>query len=94
MVEHTADTAQGIVLNYRVGKVKQLTNYLLVKVTSNKNPNVDSLIGYKVLIKDLGGNIYRGRVVKIHSRRNNVVVVRMKRNVPGQLLGADLTIFK
>lgn len=95
MSEHTMNpVGGGIVLNYVRGKARQLNNYLLIKVTSSKVPRIDSLIGCKVVIRDAYGNEYRGRVIKIHSRRNDVVVVRMRRSIPGQLLGADLTIFQ
>ncbi|MEM4519293.1 MAG: 50S ribosomal protein L35ae [Sulfolobales archaeon] len=85
---------QGIALNYKMGKAKQPNNYLLVKVVGSEFPKVDSLIGCRVLIRDEKGNEYRGKIVRAHSRKNNIVVVRMSKNIPGQLLGTSLVIFK
>ncbi len=90
----TLPVGHGVVVNYKVGNARQYNNYLLIKVMSSKYPNADTLVGCKVLIRDSNGNEYCGKVVKVHSRRNNVVVARMRRNIPGQLLGVDLIIFK
>lgn len=82
----------GVVVNYKAGNVRQYNKYLLIKVLDSKYPSIDALIGCKVLIRDSNGNEYRGKIVKVHSRRNNLVVARMRRGIPGQLLGVDLII--
>ncbi|MEM0504268.1 MAG: hypothetical protein QXN19_00375 [Sulfolobales archaeon] len=84
----------GVITSYRVGKARQFNNYLLIKVVSSTYSKVDALIGCKVLVRDGAGNEYRGKIVRIHSRRNNVVVARMRRGIPGQLLGSSLIILK
>lgn len=84
----------GVIVGYRVGKAKQFNNYLLIKVVSSTYSKADALIGCKILIKDEAGNEFRGKIVRTHSRKNNVVVARMRRGIPGQLLGSDLIIFK
>ncbi|MEM3131961.1 MAG: 50S ribosomal protein L35ae, partial [Sulfolobales archaeon] len=55
--------------------------------------NVHSLIGRKVKVSDSYGNIYLGRVVKVHgSGKNGVVIAVFSRNLPGQLIGFEVAI--
>lgn len=84
----------GVIMGYRVGKAGQFNNYLLIKVVSSNYPKADALIGCKILVRDEVGNEYRGKIVRTHSRKNNVVVARMGKGIPGQLLGSSSIIFK
>lgn len=84
----------GVVMGYRRGANTQYTNQVLVRVTDTVMKRVDSLVGAKALVKDQWGNTYVGKVVGIHARgRNNVVIVRFKRNVPGQVIGEPVRIY-
>ena len=85
---------RGVVVGYRRGTNTQYTNQVLVRVVDTVMKRVDSLIGAKVLVKDPWGNSYVGKVVKVHARgRNNVVIVRFNRNVPGQVIGEPVQIY-
>ncbi len=85
---------RGVVVGYRRGTNTQNTNQVLVRVVDTVMKSVDSLIGAKVLVKDKWGNSYVGKVVRVHARgRNNVVIVRFNRNVPGQVIGEPVQIY-
>ena len=85
----------GIVLGYRRGSNTQYVNQVLIKVISSKYANVSNLIGCRVLVKDSYGNEYRGRVIRVHGRgRNNVVIAVFNRNLPGQTIGAEALIYR
>ena len=85
---------RGVVVGYRRGTNTQYVNQVLVRVVDTVMKRVDSLIGAKVLVKDQWGNTYIGKVVKVHARgRNNVVIVRFNRNVPGQVIGEPAQIY-
>ncbi len=80
----------GIILGYRRGTNTQYVNQVLIKVIDFNAARVDNLIGSKVLTKDKHGNEYRGKVVRVHARgRNNVVIAVFRRNLPGQLIGGE-----
>ncbi len=84
----------GIVVGYRRGMNTQYTNQVLVRVIDTVMKRVDSLVGAKVLVKDQWGNSYVGKIVKVHAHgRNNVVIVRFNRNVPGQVIGEPVQIY-
>ncbi|HDN75794.1 MAG TPA: 50S ribosomal protein L35ae [Acidilobales archaeon] len=84
----------GVILGYRRGSNTQYVNQVLIKVFSSKLKNVSNLIGCKVLVKDGHGNEYRGKVVRIHARgRNNVVIAVFNRNLPGQTIGAEAIFY-
>ncbi len=84
----------GVVLGYRRGANMQYTNQVLIKVISSNVKNVSNLIGSKVLVKDPYGNEYRGKIVRVHARgRNNVVIATFNRNLPGQAIGSEVLIY-
>ncbi len=85
---------RGVVVGYRRGTNTQYTNQVLVRVVDTVMKRVDSLIGAKVLVRDQWGNSYIGKVVRVHARgRNNVVIVRFNRNLPGQVIGEPVQIY-
>lgn len=82
----------GIVLGYRRGSNKQYINQVYIKIVA-QFVNVHSLIGRKVRVTDSYGNIYFGRIVRVHgSGRNSVVIAVFNRNIPGQLIGVEADI--
>lgn len=85
---------RGVVMGYRRGMNTQYTNQVLVRVVDTVMKRVDGLIGAKVLVKDQWGNTYVGKVVRVHARgRNNIVIAKFKRNVPGQVIGEPVQIY-
>ena len=85
--------AVGIVLGYRRGSNTQYVNHVLIKVLSSDVKNVSNLIGSKVKVIDRYGNEYNGKIVRVHARgRNNVVIAVFNRNLPGQAAGAEAYI--
>lgn len=86
-------TVRGVILGYRRSKAMQYPNQVLIKVFTTPI-EVHQFIGTKVVARDLYGNVYKGKILKIHSARNSVVLARFKPNIPGQLIGATVEIFK
>ncbi len=83
----------GIVLGYQRGTKAQYVNNVLIKVISCNEKNVANLVGSKVIVKDKYGNEYRGRIIRPHARgRNNVVIARFNKNLPGQAIGSEAII--
>jgi len=88
-------TGIGVVMGYRRGSNTQYPRQVLIKVVNSLTKKVDNLVGAKLLVKDTYGNEYHGRVVKVHARgRNNVVIGVFNRNLPGQAIGAEVLIYK
>lgn len=79
----------GVIVSYRRGCARQYNDQVLVKVFTDRK-SIGLLVGAKAIAKDSYGNIYRGKVLKIHSYRNPTVIVKFKPNIPGQLLGAPV----
>ena len=77
----------GVILGYQRGPNEQYPNYVLVRVARDYK-EACRLIGHKVVYKDKWGNEYIGKVVRAHGK-NGVVVVRFRRNIPGQAIGDD-----
>lgn len=85
---------RGVVVGYRRGTNTQYTNQVLIRVVDTVMKRVDNLIGARVLVKDQWGNPYVGKVVRVHARgRNGVVIARFNRNVPGQVIGEPVQIY-
>ena len=85
----------GVILGYRRGTNTQYVNQVLIKVISSNTRKVDNLIGAKVVVKDMHGNSYLGKVVRPHARgRNNVIIATFNKNLPGQTIGAEAHIYK
>jgi len=81
----------GVVKGYRRSRARQYNNQVLLHILADQKV-LGSLVGAKVVARDLHSNVYRGRVLKVHSFRNCVVVARFKPNVPGQLIGARVEV--
>ncbi|MEM1651284.1 MAG: 50S ribosomal protein L35ae [Sulfolobales archaeon] len=87
------DSVLGIVLGYRRGSNRQYVNQVYIKVLTQIE-NIHSLIGRRVRVSDNYGNTYSGRIIKVHgSGKNRVVIAVFSRNLPGQLIGIEATIF-
>lgn len=82
---------KGVILGYKKSRAVQYNNKVLVKLFVEPTI-VATTIGRKVVIKDRYNNIYRGRIVRVHSQRNSVVVVKFKPNIPGQLIGQTVDV--
>jgi len=83
----------GIILGYRRSKANQYTNQVLIKVLESPS-GIAGFIGASVVARDVHGNVYRGKVIRVHSRKKSVVVVRFRRNIPGQLIRSFVEIKK
>ncbi len=83
--------AIGVIVSYRRGCAKQYNDHVLVRVFTDRK-RVGLLVGAKAIARDGYGNVYRGRVLKVHSYRNSIVIVKFKPNIPGQLLGASIEL--
>ncbi|MCS7112309.1 MAG: 50S ribosomal protein L35ae [Ignisphaera sp.] len=85
--------AVGAIVSYRRGGARQYNDHVIVKVFIGRE-GVGSLVGARAIATDDCGNMYRGRVLKVHSYRNSTVVVKFRPNIPGQLLGASVEFLK
>lgn len=82
----------GIVLGYRRGSNRQYVDQVSIKVVAG-SADVHSLVGRKVRVADSHGNVYLGRIVRVHgSGKNGVVIAVFNRNIPGQLIGSEVEI--
>lgn len=79
--------ALGTIVSYRKGGARQYVDQVLVRVFIDE-VKIGTLIGSKAIARDNHNNIYRGRILKVHSYRNPTVIVKFKPNIPGQLLGS------
>ncbi len=82
---------RGIILGYRRSKARQYNNQVIVKVLVDPK-NVGSLVGAKIIANDRYGNVYRGKIVRVHSFRNCTVIAVFRPNIPGQLIGSIVSI--
>ncbi|MEM0027082.1 MAG: 50S ribosomal protein L35ae [Ignisphaera sp.] len=83
----------GIIKGFRRGGGRQYNDHVLVQLLADVK-TVGSLVGAKIRVVDKYGNIYNGRIVKIHSFRNSVAIAKFSRNLPGQAIGALTEIVK
>jgi len=75
-----------VILGYRRGSNIQYPNQVLLKVMSNVV--LSGLIGKKVIYKDKYGNVYRGKILDVHGKGiNGVLIATFKPNLPGQAIG-------
>ena len=82
---------RGVIVGYRRSRARQYNNQVLVKVFVPPK-DVHSLIGSRVVARDPHGNVYRGRIVKVHSRSGSVVRVFFRPNIPGQMIGSVVEV--
>ncbi|MEM0371573.1 MAG: 50S ribosomal protein L35ae [Ignisphaera sp.] len=92
-MSYVSSSIRGIIIGYRKSRARQYCNQVLVKLFTDPK-NVARFIGADVVVKDFYNNIYRGRVVRVHSYRNCVVIARFKPNIPGQAIGLYVDLFK
>jgi len=78
-------------VGYRRGSAKQYNNQVLIKVFVDPKI-VGTLVGSKVVASDRYGNVYRGKIVKIHSFSKSIAIARFRPNIPGQMIGEIVTI--
>jgi len=78
-------------MNYRRSKARQYNNQVLIKILTPVE-NLGALVGAKVIAKDKHGNSYKGKIIKVHSWRNQVVRAVFNPNIPGQVLGETAVI--
>jgi len=81
----------GVIVNYRRSKARQYNNQVLIKILT-PTQNLGALVGAKAIVKDKYGNLYKGKIIKIHSWRNQVVRAIFNPNIPGQVLGERVMI--
>uniref|UniRef100_A0A7C4JIQ4 Large ribosomal subunit protein eL33 n=1 Tax=Ignisphaera aggregans TaxID=334771 RepID=A0A7C4JIQ4_9CREN len=89
----TVAKVKGVILGYRRGNAIQYNNQVFVKIFVEPRV-VSGFVGAKVLAVDAYGNTYKGRVIKVHGRKNSVVIAKFKPNIPGQLIGAYIDVIK
>jgi large subunit ribosomal protein L35Ae len=86
--------AKGIIMGYRRGTNTQYTSQVLVKLLIDDPRKAGLFLAGKAVYRDAKGNVYKGRVLRLHGRKNGVVVVRFTPNLPGQAIGGIVEIFK
>lgn len=85
----------GVLVGYRVGSRGQNCNQVFVKVLTTILKKPHNLVGAKVVAKDVRGSVYLGRVIRVHgSGKNRTLIVRFNKNIPGQLLGTRVSIYR
>jgi large subunit ribosomal protein L35Ae len=83
---------KGIFMSYRRGKFTQRNKQILLKIEGiNNRKEAAGFIGRKVIWKSPKGNPLIGKIVGVHGR-NGVLRVSFKKGLPGQAIGAELTI--
>jgi len=83
---------RGVIVGYRRSRARQYNNQVLVKLFVPP-AEAHGFIGARVVARDPHGNVYRGRIVKVHSRSRAVVRVFFEPNIPGQLIGSVVEVF-
>ena len=93
MSERSEAVVKGVIVGYRRGSAKQYNNQVLIQLFVNPK-ELHSFIGAKVVASDRYGNVYRGKVVRVHSEGKCIVVARFEPNIPGQLIGSLVDVFR
>ena len=78
--------AIGVIMGYRRGGGRQYNQHVIIKILGVGTKELGKYIGGLVEYKDRYGNIYRGRILRMHGRKNALVIARFKPNLPGQAL--------
>ena len=89
-----APEATGVIMGYRQGGGRQYTQSVLVKLLNVDPKQAGTFVGGIAVYRDRHGNTYKGRVLRLHGRRNAVVEVRFKPHLPGQAIGDLVTVKK
>jgi len=75
------------ILGFRRGPKSQYPNQVILRIDNVVNyKDASKYIGYRVVYKDSNGNIYKGKIVRLHGRKGLVRAV-FKPNLPGQAIG-------
>jgi len=83
---------KGVFLSYRRGKYTQRNKQILIKIEGiNNHREAASFIGRKVIWKSPKGNPLIGKIISVHGRKG-VLRASFKKGLPGQAIGAELTI--
>ncbi len=86
--------AKGIIMGYRRGTNTQYPRQVLVKLLIDDPRKAGMFVGGRALYRDKHGNTYKGRVLRLHGRKNGVVVVRFEPSLPGQSIGDIVDVVK
>lgn len=89
-----AREATGVIMGYRLGGGRQYAQSVLVKLVSVDPKEAGVFVGGIAVYRDKHGNTYKGRVLRLHGKRNGVVEVRFKPHLPGQAIGGLVTVRK
>ncbi len=83
---------KGVFVSYRRGKRTQRNKQILIRIEGvNSRSEAARFIGRKSAWESKTGKRILGKVVGIHGRRG-LVRVSLKKGLPGQALGSQITI--
>ena len=83
---------KGLFFNYRGGKHTQRNKEILIKIDGvNDRKKAASFIGKKVIWNNPQGSSIVGKIMVVHGRMG-VLRASFKKGLPGQAIGANLTI--
>ncbi len=81
------------VISYRRGPRSQNPNQVILSIEGVADwRKASRYIGCRVVYRDRYGNVYKGRIVKVHGR-NDLVRAVFKPNLPGQAIGCYVDVF-
>jgi large subunit ribosomal protein L35Ae len=81
-----------IFFNYRGGKHTQNKKQILIKIDGiNDRKQAASFIGKKVIWNNPQGRSHDGKILGVHGR-GGVLKASFRKGLPGQAIGANLTI--
>lgn len=79
-------------MSYRRGRFTQRNKQILIKIEGiNSRNEAASFIGRKIIWKSKTKKTITGKIVSIHGR-NGIVRVNLKKGLPGQAVGSQITI--
>ncbi|MEB3780494.1 MAG: 50S ribosomal protein L35ae [Desulfurococcales archaeon] len=84
---------KGIIVGYARGGGRLYTGRVIVRLNADEKTTA-KMVGGKVYYIDGKGNRYIGRILKIHGKRGSSVIVRFKKNIPGQAFGSTVKAVK
>jgi len=83
----------GLIVGYRLGSNTQYENQVLLRIDGVSDAkNASRYIGWRVIYRDGRGNVYRGKIVRVHGGKGVVIAV-FKPNLPGQARGGNVYIY-
>ncbi len=75
------------ILGFRKGTRSQYPGQVILRIDNVVSyKEASKYIGCKVVYKDSKGNVYKGKIVRLHGRKGLVRAV-FKPNLPGQAIG-------